>query len=86
MSKSRHTEAEMIAALKQVEAVRKVEDVARKVGESKHTDGRCEAGQLRTRSGRWRSFTNEMERQIRDEETIPTSPPRRTSSTTAFVT
>jgi putative transposase len=37
MSKSKHTEAEMIAALKQVEAGRKVEDVAREVGVSKHT-------------------------------------------------
>ncbi len=37
MSKSRHTEAEMIAALKHVEAGRKVEDVAREVGVSKHT-------------------------------------------------
>jgi putative transposase len=37
MSKSRHTEAEMIAALKQVEAGRKVEVVAREVGVSKHT-------------------------------------------------
>jgi putative transposase len=37
MSKSRHTEAQMIAALKQVEAGRKVEDVAREVGVSKHT-------------------------------------------------
>jgi putative transposase len=37
MSNSRHTEAEMIAALKQVEAGRKVEDVAREVGVSKHT-------------------------------------------------
>jgi putative transposase len=37
MSKSRHTEAEMIAALKQVEAGCKVEDVAREVGVSKHT-------------------------------------------------
>jgi putative transposase len=32
MSKSKHTEAAMIAALKQVEAGRKVEDVAREVG------------------------------------------------------
>jgi len=32
MSKSRHTEARMIGALKQVEAGRKVEDVAREVG------------------------------------------------------
>jgi putative transposase len=37
MSRSRHTEAEIIAALKQVEAGRKVEDVAREVGVSKHT-------------------------------------------------
>ena len=29
MSKSRHTEAQMIAALKQLEASRKVEDVSR---------------------------------------------------------
>lgn len=37
MSKGKHSEAEMIAALKQVEAGRKVEDVAREVGVSKHT-------------------------------------------------
>jgi putative transposase len=37
MSKSKHTDAQMIAALKQVEAGRKVEDVAREVGVSKHT-------------------------------------------------
>jgi putative transposase len=37
MSRSRHTEAEMIAALKQVEAGRRAEDVAREVGVSKHT-------------------------------------------------
>jgi putative transposase len=37
MSRSKHSEAEMIAALKQVEAGRKVEDVAREVGVSKHT-------------------------------------------------
>jgi len=37
MSRSRHTEAEMIAALKQIEAGRKAEDVAREVGVSKHT-------------------------------------------------
>jgi putative transposase len=34
---SRHTEAEMIGALKQLEAGRKAEDVAREVGVSKHT-------------------------------------------------
>ena len=37
MSKSRHTEAQIIGALKQVEAGRKAEDVAREVGVSKHT-------------------------------------------------
>jgi len=37
MSRGKHSEAEMIAALKQVEAGRKVEDVAREVGVSKHT-------------------------------------------------
>jgi putative transposase len=37
MSRSRHTEAQMIAALKQVEAGRTVDDVAREQGVSKHT-------------------------------------------------
>jgi putative transposase len=37
MSRGKHTEGEMIAALKQVEAGRKAEDVAREVGVSKHT-------------------------------------------------
>jgi putative transposase len=37
MSKSRHTEAQMVAAIKEVEAGRKAEDVAREVGVSKHT-------------------------------------------------
>jgi len=37
MSKSRHAEAQMIAALKQVEAGRRAEDVARENGVSKHT-------------------------------------------------
>lgn len=37
MSKSRHTEAQMVGALKQLEAGRKVEDVAREMGVSKHT-------------------------------------------------
>ena len=32
-----HTEAQMIAALKQMEAGRKAEDVAREIGVSKHT-------------------------------------------------
>jgi putative transposase len=37
MSKSNHTEAQIIAALKQMEAGRRAEDVAREVGVSKHT-------------------------------------------------
>ncbi len=37
MSKSRHTEAQMVGAIKQVEAGRKAEDVARDAGVSKHT-------------------------------------------------
>jgi putative transposase len=37
MSKSHHTEAQMITALKQVEAGRAVEDLAREYGVSKHT-------------------------------------------------
>ena len=37
MSRSKHTEAQMIGALKQLEAGRKVEDVARELGVSKHT-------------------------------------------------
>jgi Integrase core domain/Transposase len=37
MSSSRHTEAQMIAALKQMEAGRRAEDAAGNVGVSKHT-------------------------------------------------
>jgi len=37
MSKSKHSEAQIIAALKQVEAGRAVEDLAREHGVSKHT-------------------------------------------------
>src|SRR5229473_6107560 len=37
MSKSNHTEAQMIGVLKQLEAGRKAEDVAREAGVSKHT-------------------------------------------------
>ena len=37
MSKSKHSKAQMIGALKQVEAGRKVDDVAREQGVSKHT-------------------------------------------------
>ena len=37
MNKGKHNEAQIIAALKQVEAGRTTEDVAREVGVSKHT-------------------------------------------------
>jgi len=37
VSRTKHTEAEMIGALKQLEAGRRAEDVAREVGASKHT-------------------------------------------------
>jgi len=37
MSKSKHSEAQIIAALKQVEAGRAVEDLAREYGVCKHT-------------------------------------------------
>lgn len=37
MSKGKHTEAQMISALKQVDAGRRAEDVAREMGVSKHT-------------------------------------------------
>lgn len=37
MSKSKHSEAQIIAALKQVEAGRTADDVAREYGVSKHT-------------------------------------------------
>ena len=37
MSRSRHAEAQMIGALKELEAGRSAEDVAREVGVSKHT-------------------------------------------------
>jgi putative transposase len=37
VSRTKHTEAQMIGALKQLEAGRKAEEVAREVGVSKHT-------------------------------------------------
>jgi len=37
VSRTKHTEAQMIGALKQMEAGRKAEDVAREAGVSKHT-------------------------------------------------
>ena len=37
MSRSRHSEAQIVGAVKQMEAGRKAEDIAREVGVSKHT-------------------------------------------------
>ncbi len=37
MSRSKHSEAQIVGAIKQMEAGRKAEDVAREVGVSKHT-------------------------------------------------
>ena len=37
MARGKHTEAQMVGAIRQVEAGRKAEDVAREVGVSKHT-------------------------------------------------
>ena len=37
MSKSAHTEAQMVGAVKQVEAGRRAEEIAREMGVSKHT-------------------------------------------------
>jgi putative transposase len=37
MSRSNHTEAQMIGAIKQVEAGRKADEIAREMGVSKHT-------------------------------------------------
>ena len=73
MSRGKHTEAEMIAALKQMEAGRKAEDVAREVGVSKHTiyawkakyggmDGSDpqEAKQLRDENGRLKKLVVDL--------------------------
>src|SRR5205809_6697292 len=73
MSRSRHSEAEMIAALKQVDAGRAVEDVAREVGVTKHRSGGWkakwggmdasqaqEAKQLREESGRLRRLEADL--------------------------
>jgi putative transposase len=73
MSRSKHTEAQMIAALKQVEAGRATEDVARECGVSKHTlyawkakyggmdaTQAQEAKQLRDENGRLRKLVADL--------------------------
>jgi putative transposase len=73
MSRSKHTEAQIIAALKQVEAGRATEDVARECGVSKHTlyawkakyggmdaTQAQEAKQLRDENGRLRKLVADL--------------------------
>jgi putative transposase len=62
MSKSRPSEAQMITALKQMEAGRRAEDVGREVGVSKHTlyAGKAKYGGMEV------SEAQEM-RQLREE-------------------
>jgi putative transposase len=64
MSRGRHSVAEMISALKQVEAGRAVQDVAREVGVSKHTIYACKA-----RYGGMDVSQAQDARQLRDENT-----------------
>lgn len=65
MSKSKHAEAQMIAVLKQLEARRKAEDVAREYGVSKHT---IYAGRQSTAACMDMSEAQEA-KQLRDENT-----------------
>jgi putative transposase len=64
MSRGRHSEAEMISALKQVDAGRAIEDVARDVGVSKHTIYAWKA-----RYGGMDVSQAQEARQLRDENT-----------------
>src|SRR5438132_2497393 len=64
MYRSKHSEAEMISALKQVDAGGAVEDVAREVGVSKHTIYAWKA-----RYGGMDVSQAQEARQLRDENT-----------------
>ena len=64
MSRSRHTEAQVIGALKQLEAGRKAEDVAREVGVSKHTQYAWKA-----KYGGMDESQAQEAKQLRDENT-----------------
>jgi putative transposase len=64
MSKSKHTEAQIIAVLKQVEAGRKAEDVARECGVSKHT-----IYAWKTKYGGMEVSEAQEAKQLRDENT-----------------
>jgi hypothetical protein len=63
MSRSKHTEAQMIAAVKQMEAGRKAEDVAREIGVSAHTI--FLAVRLRTSSDSSASSVRNLNRRLR---------------------
>ena len=63
-SEQAHTEAEIIAALKQVDAGRKAEDVAREVGVSKHT-----LYSWKAKYGGVESSQAQEAKQLRDENT-----------------
>ena len=64
MSKSKHTEAQIVAALKEMDAGRKVEDVAREVGISKHT-----LYSWKARYGGMEVSEAQETKQLRDENT-----------------
>ena len=64
MSRSNHTEAQMIGALKQLEAGRKAEDMAREVGLSKHTIYAWKA-----KYGGMDASQAQQAKQLRDENT-----------------
>jgi putative transposase len=64
MSKSKHTEAQIVAALKEMDAGRKVEDVAREVGISKQT-----LYSWKARYGGMEVSEAQEAKQLRDENT-----------------
>ena len=64
MSKSMHTEAQIVAALKEMDAGRKVEEVAREVGISKHT-----LYSWKARYGGMEVSEAQQAKQLRDENT-----------------
>ena len=98
MSKSKHSEAQIIAALKQVEAGRTVDDVARECGVSKHTIyawksrfggmDASEAQKLRAledENGRLKRLVADMRGYAgRSDASFAGSPPRETSSSSTI--
>jgi hypothetical protein len=53
MSKSKHSEAQIVAALMRMDAGRKAEDVAREVGVSKHPLDSSDFRRLKHNSSLW---------------------------------